>query len=139
MFPEDSIETVQLEATKYALRQHIEQRALEHVTDPKVYIEHQTKQIVVQLEAVIYGSRLDTYEEHLEVPDDWWSHFKVWARRQNKWWLRWVRRCKAPRMKVYRFEVEGRLLFPDIPVDMRRQQRSIVYRTAKLSPLAPFE
>jgi hypothetical protein len=128
MLPNIKIVQTRLDAIRYVISRHLAEREMffsGHVDDVS-YVDMEARHIVMQLEATFYGSRPDRYEERMDVPADWWSHFKVWALARNAWWTRWVRRLSKPSMRTLVFSAEGRLLFPDIPFTTRERHHTIV-------------
>jgi hypothetical protein len=120
------ITETRLEAVRYVMQQRIDVTLLRGHADLDVFIDQTGRYLALQLEATFYGSRPDRYEERMDVPADWWSHFKAWAIQRNAWWTRWVRRLAKPRMRTLVFTAEGHLLFPDISFTTRDRHHTIM-------------
>jgi hypothetical protein len=108
-----------------------------------VYVgKHLGHKLAMGVKVYLAGTDERAYEQVITVPADAWSHVKLWVRdranaqpfRTIKRWL-WERVWDVvtakrfggrPRMTEHRFTAKGRLLFPEIPLGLRRDAVEVV-------------
>lgn len=121
---EMTVETRILEVMTFGARRVITEREVGGDWDFRV--EREGQNMVLMMQARMLATEPVVVEDSVYVPVNWYEHLlhdlKEWLPKQTRWWLpRWVkravlRRLRTPRRKQLTLTVEGRRLFPDIPI-----------------------
>jgi hypothetical protein len=133
--------TTDLEVFRLGLEEHLDRSFLRESARASVFVNEVSRQLVLRLEAAVAGSKRATHEEVVYAPADWWSHLKFSLLLRGGFVEKLVRKlCGPPSMRKLVFSVEGRLVFPDIPVSFRESRRyvRIVETRLKESPARSF-